>query len=208
MKSSIPAATVARLPVYLRCLGDLFVSQGTCSSEELAAIAGVNSAQVRKDLSFLGSPGVRGVGYNVLDLSRELRVALGLTKGYSVAIIGIGNLGRALSNYKGFGDWGFEVAALFDADPDKVGTAVGEFSVESMDDLEQIVKERNVSIGIVTVPADAAQYVADRLVETGIRSILNFAPIVLQVSDNVSVRRVDLSTELPILTFLLQQSVE
>lgn len=199
-------ATVARLPVYLRCLGDLPASQATCSSEELAAIAGVNSAQVRKDLSFVGSQGVRGVGYSVADLGRELRTALGLTKGYAVAIVGIGNLGRALSSYNGFEAWGFNIVALFDADEAKVGTTRGGLEVESMDDLERVVKERDVTIGIVATPADAAQYVADRFLAAGLRSILNFAPTVLQVPDHVAVRRVDLSTELQILTFHMQDS--
>ena len=199
---------MARLPVYLRCLGDLPLSQSTCSSEDLATIAGVNSAQVRKDLSYLGSQGVRGVGYNVVDLGRELRNALGLTKGYSVAIVGIGNLGRALSNYGGFAGWGFDVVALFDSDPDKVGTEVGGLDVDAMDDLERVVKERDVGIGIVATPASAAQEVADRFTAAGLRSILNFAPTVLQVPEWVAVRRVDLSTELQILTFYLQESGE
>lgn len=206
MKSSIPAATVARLPVYLRCLGDLPPEQATCSSEELAAIAGVNSAQVRKDLSYLGSHGVRGVGYNVVDLGRDLRGALGLTKGYSVAIAGVGNLGRALSNYAGFEAWGFEISALFDADPVKVGTEIAGLTIASMDDLERIVKERDISIGIVAAPAKEAQDVADRFIAAGLRSILNFAPTVLRVPDEVAVRRVDLSTELQILTFYMKDS--
>lgn len=208
MKSSIPAATVTRLPVYLRCLGDLPVDQSTCSSEELGAIAGVTSAQVRKDVSFLGSQGVRGVGYDVADLRRDLRNALGLTKGYAVAIAGIGNLGRALGNYGGFEGWGFNVVALFDSDPAKVGTKIGGQRVESMDALELIVRERDVSIGIVTTPAGAAQSVADRFTGAGLRSILNFAPTVLQVPETVSVRRVDLSTELQILSFYLKDSGE
>ena len=200
-------ATVARLPVYLRCLGDLPVSQETCSSEELAAIAGVNSAQVRKDLSYLGSRGVRGVGYNVAELGRGLRRGLGLTEGYTVAIAGVGNLGRALSNYAGFEDWGFDVVALFDSDPDKIGTDVAGMTIDSMDDLERVVKEREVAIGIVATPAGAAQEVADMFTGAGLRSILNFAPAVLQVPDEVTVRRVDLSTELQILTFYLHDSV-
>jgi redox-sensing transcriptional repressor len=205
VNSSIPAATVARLPVYLRCLTDLPPAQATCSSEELAAIAGVNSAQVRKDLSYLGSQGVRGVGYNVLELGRELRRALGLTQGYSVAIAGIGNLGRALSNYGGFAAWGFDIVALFDADPAKVGRVYGGLQVDGMDDLERVVKKRDVTIGIVATPATAAQEVADRFIGAGLRSILNFAPTVLHVPDGTSVRRVDLSTELQILTFYMQE---
>ena len=206
VNSSIPKATVARLPVYLRCLGDLPVSQETCSSEELAAIAGVNSAQVRKDLSYLGSRGVRGVGYNVAELGRGLRRGLGLTEGYTVAIAGVGNLGRALSNYAGFEDWGFDVVALFDSDPDKIGTDVAGMTIDSMDDLERVVKEREVAIGIVATPAGVAQEVADMFTGAGLRSILNFAPTVLQVPDEVAVRRVDLSTELQILTFYLHDS--
>jgi redox-sensing transcriptional repressor len=206
VKRTIPAATVARLPVYLRCLGDLPPSQVTCSSEELATIAGVNSAQVRKDLSYLGSQGVRGVGYLVIDLGHELRNALGLTQGYAVAIVGIGNLGRALSNYGGFADWGFDVVALFDSDPSKVGSQIGSLTIDAMADLEQIVKERGVGIGIVATPAGGAQEVADRFTGAGLRSILNFAPTVIQVPEWVAVRRVDLSTELQILTFHLQAS--
>jgi redox-sensing transcriptional repressor len=206
VNGSIPAATVARLPIYLRCLGDLTPDQETCSSEELAAIAGVNSAQVRKDLSYLGSQGVRGVGYNVVELGAELQRALGLTKGYPVAIVGIGNLGRALSNYGGFEGWGFNVVALFDADPGKVGTEIGGLTINAMDDLERVVKDRNVAIGIVATPAAAAQEVADRFLGAGLRSILNFAPTVLQVPDTIAVRRVDLSTELQILTFYMQDS--
>ena len=137
-----------------------------------------------------------------------MRRALGLTKGYSVAIVGIGNLGRALSNYGGFEKWGFDVVALFDSDGGKIGTEIGGLTIHAMSDLERIVKERGVSIGIVATPADAAQEVADRFTHAGLRSILNFAPTVLQVPDSIGVRRVDLSTELQILTFYLQASNE
>jgi redox-sensing transcriptional repressor len=189
--------------VYLRSLVDLPAAQETCSSEQLAAIAGVNSAQVRKDLSHLGSHGTRGVGYNVSELKAQLRQALGLTQGYSVVLIGAGNLGTALANYGGFDDWGFEVAAVLDSDPDKVGRMIGTHEVERIDDLESIVHHRGASIGIIATPTEAAQEVADRLTRAGIRSILNFAPTVLHVPAEVDVRRVDLSTELQILTFHL-----
>lgn len=203
MNRHIPGATVSRLPIYLRSLGDLLPGQQTCSSEELAAIAGVNSAQVRKDLSYLGSAGVRGVGYHVADLAELLRHALGLTQGYSVVIVGAGNLGKALGNYPGFLSWGFHMVAVLDIDPARVGLEVSGLSVEPMSRLEDIVAMRKVSIGIIATPASAAQDVADRLTDAGVRSILNFAPAVLQVSDGVEVRRVDLSTELQILTFHL-----
>jgi len=205
VKGDIPAATVSRLPVYLRSLGDLPPSQDTCSSEQLASIAGVNSAQVRKDLSHLGSYGTRGVGYHVADLREQLRHALGLTRGYAVAIIGAGNLGSALSNYAGFGSWGFGVAAIFDNDPARVGELVGGLAVEPLSHLEEIVAERGITIGIIATPAGAAQEVADRLTKAGVRSILNFAPAVIHVTDGVEVRRVDLSTELQILTFHQQR---
>ena len=205
MNRPIPPATVSRLPVYLRCLGDLPPGQATCSSEQLAAIAGVNSAQVRKDLSFLGSPGVRGVGYHVGSLRELLRQALGLTHGYAVAIVGAGNLGSALGNYGGFEPWGFEVVALLDSDPSKVGTTIADHVVEPMDRLEAVVRERDVEIGIIATPSSSAQEVANRFMAAGVRSILNFAPAVLQVAEGVQVRRVDLSTELQILTFHLQR---
>lgn len=204
MKGPIPAATVARLPVYLRCLGDLPRSAATCSSEQLAVIAGVNSAQVRKDLSYLGSYGVRGVGYNVADLANQIKRALGLTKGYRVVLVGAGNLGSALAGYGGFEEWGFEVVGLVDVDRSKVGRQIDGIRVEAVDQLEVICSERDVSIGIIATPAAAAQDVADRLVAAGIVAILNFAPTVLHVPPGVGVRRVDLSTELQILTFHLQ----
>jgi len=180
--------------------------QTTCSSDELAASAGVNSAQVRKDLSYLDVSGVRGVGYSVDELREQLSAALGLNQGYAVAVVGAGNLGTALSNYGGFATWGFTVAGVFDIDEAKLGNEVGGHVVRSLADLEGIVQQRNVAIGIVATPALAAQEVADRLIAAGLRSILNFAPTVLQVPEGVSVRRVDLSTELQILTFHLQQA--
>lgn len=197
---------MSRLPIYLRCLGDIPSSQATCSSEQLAFIAGVNSAQVRKDLSYVNAQGVRGVGYNIGDLRTRLRQALGLNQGYKVAIVGAGNLGRALSNYGGFTGWGFEVVAIFDTDRSKIGMVLNDLVVESLEDLERVVNERDVRIGIIATPADAAQEVADRFTEAGIRSILNFAPAVLRRPEGVEVRRVDLSTELQILTFHLQQA--
>jgi redox-sensing transcriptional repressor len=205
---AIPGATVSRLPVYLRSLVDLPAGQETCSSEQLAAIAGVNSAQVRKDLSHLGSHGTRGVGYNVAELRSQLRRALGLTQNYSVVLIGAGNLGSALANYGGFDAWGFEIAAVVDADEAKIGLPLGGVHVEGLDALEEIVSNRGVSIAIIATPTQAAQEVADRVTRAGVRSILNFAPAVLQVPRDVKVRRVDLSTELQILTFHLSSETE
>lgn len=208
MKSQIPAATVSRLPVYLRCLAELPPAHTTCSSEELAAISGANSAQVRKDLSYLGANGVRGVGYSVVDLGAQLREALGLTKIYRVAIAGAGNLGAALSNYGGFATWGFEVAAVFDIDELKVGSQVGGLAVSSLAELPVLVQDRGIEIGIIATPARAAQDAANMFTDAGVTSILNFAPAVVQVPDHVHVRRVDLSTELQILTFHLHRQME
>lgn len=208
MKGNIPAATVARLPLYLRSLVEMAVSETTCSSEDLALLAGVNPAQVRKDLSYLHPPGVRGVGYRTAALRELLRNELGLTRSYRVAIAGAGNLGRALTLYPGFVDGGFEIVALFDVDESKVGERVATVPVSSMSDLEQVVGREGVTIGIIATPAAAAQSVADRFVAAGVYSILNFAPAVLRVGGVAQVRRVDLSTELQILAYHQSLGVE
>lgn len=198
----IPAATVARLPVYLRCL-TMLADSGvtTVSSEDLAAACGVGSAKLRKDLSQLGSYGVRGVGYDATLLVEQISRALGLTQSYPVVIVGIGNLGHALANYAGFSGRGFQIAALVDSDPAQVGEWVAGQQVRHLDELEVVVKQHEVSIGVIAVPSGSAQDVADRLVASGVTSILNFAPAVLSVPPNVEVRKVDLSLELQILAF-------
>ncbi|MEU9983813.1 redox-sensing transcriptional repressor Rex [Streptomyces sp. NPDC050856] len=198
----IPEATVARLPLYLRALTALSErSVPTVSSEELAAAAGVNSAKLRKDFSYLGSYGTRGVGYDVEYLVYQISRELGLTQDWPIVMVGIGNLGAALANYGGFASRGFRVAALIDADPAMVGRPVAGVPVQHIDDLERIVDENGVSIGVIATPAGAAQQVCDRLVAAGVTSILNFAPTVLTVPDGVDVRKVDLSIELQILAF-------
>src|SRR3954452_2199666 len=201
-RPGIPDATVARLPVYLRVLSALAESGvGTVSSEDLAAAAGVGSAKLRKDLSHLGSYGTRGVGYDVEYLVYQISRSLGLTQHYRVAIIGVGNLGHALANYAGFATRGFQIAAVIDADPRRVGEEVAGLEVRHLDDLEMMVKEHEISIGVIATPASAAQDVCDRLVSCGVTSVLNFAPIVLAVPANVAVRKVDLSIELQIVAF-------
>jgi redox-sensing transcriptional repressor len=167
----------------------------------LAAAAGVGSAKLRKDLSHLGSYGTRGVGYDVEYLVYQISRALGLTQHYCVAIIGVGNLGHALANYAGFATRGFEVAALIDADSRLVGQRVAGMEIRHLDELEQIIADHEVSIGVIATPAVAAQEVCDRLVACGVTSVLNFAPTVLSVPDSVDVRKVDLSIELQILAF-------
>ncbi|MGH9013173.1 MAG: redox-sensing transcriptional repressor Rex [Acidimicrobiia bacterium] len=202
----IPEATVARLPLYYRALLDTADQQvGTVSSERLAELAGVNAAKVRKDLSYLGSYGTRGVGYDVEFLLHQISRELGLTHDWPVVIVGVGNLGHALANYRGFGARGFRIVALVDADPAKVGQRVGDLQVEALDDLPRIVAKGAIAIGIVATPASAAQEVADRLVDAGVTSILNFAPAVVTVPREVSLRKVDLATELQILSFYQQR---
>jgi redox-sensing transcriptional repressor len=202
----IPEATVARLPVYLRSLLEVAGEKvTTISSERLAEMAGVNAAKVRKDLSYLGSYGTRGVGYDVEYLLFQMSRELGLTQDWPVVIVGIGNLGQALANYGGFTDRGFPVAALVDADPNKVGDKVNDLVVRHLDELPAIVAERHVAIGIIATPAHAAQDVADRLVAAGVRSVLNFAPTVINVPGGVSLRKVDLAVELQILSFYQQR---
>ena len=205
-RARIPDATVARLPLYRRGLLDLVARRvGMVSSEQLAELAGVNAAKVRKDLSYLGSYGTRGVGYDVQFLLFEIERKLGLTNESPVVIVGLGNLGQALANYGGFRDRGFPIVALVDADQAKVGQRIGALHVEFIDDLAAVVADRAVAVGIIATPAVAAQEVADRLVAAGVRSILNFAPAVISVPDGVPLRKVDLATELQILSFYQQQ---
>ncbi|HEY5155293.1 MAG TPA: redox-sensing transcriptional repressor Rex [Acidimicrobiales bacterium] len=201
----IPEATVARLPLYLRSLVELKGAVATISSERLAELAGVNAAKVRKDLSYLGSYGTRGVGYDVEYLVFQMSRELGLTQDWPVVIVGVGNLGQALANYGGFSDRGFPVAALVDADPAKVGTMIGDLRVRHIDELPQITAELGVTIGIIATPAGVAQDIADRLVAAGVTSVLNFAPSVVNVPDGASLRKVDLASELQILSFYQQR---
>ena len=202
----IPEATVARLPVYLRSLVEVAEAKTvTISSERLAEMAGVNAAKVRKDLSYLGSYGTRGVGYDVEYLLFQINRVLGLTQDWPVVIVGVGNLGHALANYRGFSARGFRIVALIDADRSKVGERIGGLRVRSLDELPAIAAEDHIAIGIIATPAGAAQDVADRLVASGVRSILNFAPAVISVPDGVSLRKVDLSIELQILAFYQQR---
>ena len=196
---------MARLPLYLRSLLELNGGTTTLSSEQLAELAGVNAAKVRKDLSYLGSYGTRGVGYEVEYLVFQMSRELGLTQDWPVAIVGVGNLGQALANYGGFGDRGFPVAALVDADASKVGTMIGDHVVRHIDELPVLAQELHIAIGIIATPASVAQDIADRLVAAGITSVLNFAPSVVNVPDGASLRKVDLAVELQSLSFYQQR---
>ena len=199
---------MARLPLYLRALGALAEDGvSTVSSEELATAAGVNSAKLRKDLSYLGSYGTRGVGYDVEYLVFQVSRELGLTQDWPVVIVGLGHLGHALANYGGFASRGFAIRALVDADPAIVGTEIAGLPVVPLTQLEEVVSDLGVAIGVIATPAQVAQEVCDRLVAAGVSSILNFAPSVLSVPDHVEVRKVDMSIELQILAFHEQRKV-
>ncbi|MEX0767783.1 MAG: redox-sensing transcriptional repressor Rex [Microthrixaceae bacterium] len=198
----IPEASVARLPLYHRCLLQMQAENRiTASSEQLAEMAGVNAAKVRKDLSYLGSYGTRGVGYGVDHLLVEIRRELGLTHDWPCVIVGAGNLGSALAKFAGFSDRGFSVVAVVDIDSSRVGDRVGELTVQHEERLADLVVEHQVVIGIITTPPAAAQDAAETFARAGVRSILNFAPTVLDLPPDVLVRDVDFAVELQILAF-------
>jgi redox-sensing transcriptional repressor len=200
----IAESTVRRLSLYLRFLEE-FEGQGveTVSSEALAARGGTTSAQVRKDLSFFGSFGKRGLGYSVSELVQRLREILGLGRNYQVAMIGAGKIGSALVQYRGFLQRGFEIAAIFDSDPAKVGRAWNGLTVRDVKDLETVLRLHPVEIAVIVTPAEAAQPVTDRCVALGVKAILNFAPVQLVVPDDVVVKTVNLALELETLSFAL-----
>ena len=202
----IPEMTIRRLSVYARCLLQL-EEDGvkTISSQELAERFNLNSAQVRKDLAHFGEFGVRGIGYYVSGLKAELQKILGLDREWHVALVGFGNLGSALFNYKGFAKAGFRISAIFDDDPQKIGRTVDGVPVLPLSDLGREAKARNLQIGIIAVPAESAQQVMDAMVASGIKAILNFAPSRLKVVKDVRLKNVDLSIELETLSFYLAQ---
>lgn len=205
----IPEATIIRLSVYSRYLTQLDKKGITnISSGEIAEGVGGSPAQVRKDLAYFGEFGTRGVGYNVKDLNQHIVKILGLNKDWQVIIVGAGNLGSALTQYKGFLERGFEVIAVFDNDINKVGLTLNGIPIYPVSKLKEIVTEKKIDIGIIAVPSRYAQDIADSLVESGIRAILNFAPIVISVPEEVELRNVDLAVNLEILTFNMEINKE
>ncbi|MGE5688493.1 MAG: redox-sensing transcriptional repressor Rex [Gemmatimonadota bacterium] len=200
----VAESTVRRLSLYLRFLEE-FEEQGidTISSEALASRGGTTSAQVRKDLSFFGSFGKRGLGYAVPELAGRLREILGLERRYRVAVIGAGKIGSALVQYRGFGQRGFDIVAIFDADPAKIGRQWNGLAVQDIAHLETELARQPVDMAVLVTPADAAQPVADRLVRLGVRAILNFAPLQLTVPADVVVKTVNLALELETLSYAL-----
>lgn len=203
----IPEATVVRLSIYSRQLSTMRkAGVDTVSSEEIANSVGVSSAQVRKDLAYFGEFGTRGVGYRVDELLGNLTKILGLNREWNLAIIGAGKLGSALALYEGFRQRGFSIKAIVDADENKVGQDLAGVTVDSLDRLEGLVKEKDINIAIITVPATEAQQVTDRLVGAGVASILNFSPQVLRVPPSVVLRNVDLAVNLKVLSFNLSHN--
>lgn len=202
----VPEATVARLPMYLRMLSALAERRvSTVSSEELAEAVRVTSAQLRRDLSHLGSYGTRGVGYDVETLRDHISQLIGLTQDQPVVIVGVGSLGRALANYSGFASRGFRVVGLLDADESRAGEVVNGVAVSHVRELEQVVEAFDVAIAVISTPSTAAQQVCDRLVSAGVTSVLNFAPVALDVPPGVDVRKIDLSLELQVLAYHVQR---
>lgn len=205
--SRVSEATVARLPQYLQSAIDAAkAGEATISSDRLAELVAVNPATLRRDLASLDITGTRGVGYDTKYLVFEIGGALGLNQEWPVVIVGVGNLGRALGNYAGLAERGFPVRALVDVDPDVVGSNVSNLVVEHLDDVAAIVQREGVTVAVLATPPNAAQDVADLLVAAGITSLLNFTAVAVQAAETVEIRRVDLATELQILSFYQQRA--
>lgn len=201
-RSKIPRPTVKRLSLYLRELeARAGQEQATISSKQLGTALGLTDAQVRKDLAYFGQFGHPGIGYRVQELIERLRQILRTDRRWNAAVVGAGKIGRALMGYQRFRRKGFEVVAVFDSDPNVIGQTIAGHRVRPMRDLPALVRERDIKIGILTVPADAAQTVADALIDAGVMGILNFAPVRIDVRDAVSVTSVDLSVTLEQLAF-------
>ena len=203
MTRKIPQSTVRRLSHYLRSLEGFEGEGGTVSSVELAARGQTTAAQVRKDLSHFGSFGKRGLGYQVDELRDRLRQILGIDRPWRVALVGAGRIGRALFEYPAFRSRGYECVAIFDRDPAKIGKEWGGRTIRSSDDFEEVVREMDIELVILAVPADGAQEIAKRAVDVGVKGILNFAPIRLNVPPSIPVQDVNLVMELEALSFAI-----
>jgi len=202
----VPEATITRLSVYSRFLEHLD-QRGivTVSSGEIAQGVGVSPAQVRKDLAYFGEFGTRGVGYNVKDLMWYILKILGLDEPWPLVLVGAGNLGLALCTYKGFNERGFSIVGVFDNDPNKIGKKIANLEVYHPEKMPEVITRHKVRVGIITVPSHAAQEVTDLMVKNGLQAILNYAPVALNVPENIEIRNVDMSTKLEILTFNLSK---
>lgn len=201
----IPEPTIERLSAYLQCVRALRDrGEGTSSSAAIARLTGIHAAQLRKDLSYFGEFGKPGLGYDLQDLEAHLTRIMGLDRERDVLLVGAGNLGRALSSYTGFGRRGFRIVAAFDVDRDKIGSSLGACSVHDLAELSAVNAALGAEVGVVAVPVGAAQQAVDRLVEAGVRAILNFAPIGVTAPEGVTVRNVDLTSQMEILSYYLK----
>jgi redox-sensing transcriptional repressor len=204
MASNIPDIVIGRLPVYLRALTRLMQEgQEVTSSHELGRHLGISSAQIRKDLSHFGGFGKQGTGYQIAYLVEQLRQVLSVNREWEVALVGAGDLGSALAHYRGFADRGFRIACVFDNSPQKVGTKVGEYTVLPTTEIAKVIRERGIKIAMIAVPAEKSQEVADVLIEAGIRAILNYAPMNLNVPAGIRVQYIDPVVQLQRMTYYL-----
>jgi len=207
-RKNIPSVTINRLSIYHRCLEKLIENIDKkelkyISSSEIAKMTGINPAQIRKDLAYFGEFGKRGIGYPIIDLGKELKKILGLDRKWSVIIAGAGNLGKALIKYKGFQKRGFIIKGIFDNNPSKIGKRLGHIFIYNIKEIEKFIQTENISIGIIVVPADSAQEVADKMVAGGIKAILNFASVHIVLPPGIKIHNVDLSIEYEWLTYYL-----
>ncbi|MBE2268928.1 MAG: redox-sensing transcriptional repressor Rex [Anaerolinea sp.] len=205
MPSSIPDIVISRLPVYLRALERLsHEGQEVTSSHELGKRLGISSAQIRKDLSHFGGFGKQGTGYRITYLKDQLRQVLNVERDWEVALIGAGDLGSAVARYRGFSNRGFHIACVFDSSPEKINKHLGEFVIQPLESMAAVIVERGIKIAMIAVPAESAQSVADTLIGAGVRAILNYAPINLNVPDNVHVQYIDPVIHLQRMTYYLE----
>ncbi len=200
----IPDIIIGRLPIYLRALEHM-AEKGmqTTSSQELGEYVGITAAQIRKDISQFGEFGKQGTGYRISFLSDKLREILKIDRKWDVAVVGAGDMGHALARYQGFVNRGFRIVMVFDNDQQKVGQQIGEFVVQNTSNLVEAIQEAGVQVAMLTVPASAAQTVTDMLVKAGVKAILNYAPISLNVPENVHIQHIDPATHLQRMTYYL-----
>jgi redox-sensing transcriptional repressor len=204
-----PDVVIGRLPLYARSLRYLLQEGVTSvSSQELGDRINVTAAQIRKDLSYFGEFGKQGIGYDVEKLLAQIEDILGLTQEWAVALVGIGHLGEAIARYEGFRSQGIRIVALFDSDPSKLGTAINGLTISGDDQIEPICRQHNVRLAIIAVPANRAQEVADMLIAAGVRAILNYAPVVIQIPEGVWVRNIDPVGLLHSMTYYLAREAE
>ena len=206
-KNKVSKTSVYRLAIYLRGLEKIKSRQKTCvSSQELGKLCGVDSAQVRKDLSYFGQFGRVGKGYHIESLVTNLKKILKLyRKKWKMSLAGAGNLGTALLSYKGFKNVGFIIQAAFDKDLEKIGKVISGIRINNFEKMKEVIKKENIKIGIIAVPAESAQEAAEIMVSSGIRSILNFAPVILNLPSKIVIRNVDLSNELLSLPYFISK---